>query len=500
MTNLAELPNPWPDSILKRSKLDANDCWYDIMGQVGHAHKLPYKPTAYQVEAVERYGWRLRSGYFAEVGTGKTGMSTFSALYQRMQHDSKIIVVGPPILCRQWARWLRRFPRISTLIYDGSPDQRSKLQPENYSVVVMSIQLFKKDFERLYKTYDPFVVTLIVDEATSVKNIASENHKLVRKFCLRGRKNLGDCTDRYMMLLTGTPLTSPLDAYGYTKLVSGAYQNQAVFETMHVASRDYFGQVSEYQNLDLLQTNFLINSFRVLKEEANPSMPEEVYDPIFYDMTPAHYKLYQKIATEQLLLLEDGSKIDATTPQRLLHTLQQVILSPGEYVDPGCEPEVVCLDLIDELMEELQGRKLLIFANYQRSIATLVRHLAKFNAVAVNGQVSQHQQVENVERFKVDPTCSVLIMQPVSGGYGVDGLQDVCQDMLFAELPMTPKDFHQAVGRLKRTGQKGSVHVRIATAADTLQIRLQERFLQRDELVNVVQLSYKDLRAAIFGE
>lgn len=495
-----ELPNPWPDSILKRSKLDASDCWYDIMGQVGHIHKLPYTPTPYQVEVVERYGWRLRAGYFAEVGTGKTGMSTFSALYQRMQNDSKIIVVGPPILCRQWAKWLRRFTRLSTLIYEGSPAQRSKLRPERYSAVVMSLQLFKKDFERLYELYDPYHVTLIVDEATSVKNISSENHKQVRKFSLRGRRNLGDCVDRNLMLLTGTPLTSPLDAYGYTKLISGAYQNQAVFEEMHVAARDFFGQVSEYKNLDLLQTNFLNGSFRVLKEDANPMMPEEVYDPIFYDMTQAHYNLYNKIATEQLLLLEDGSKIDATTPQRLLHTLQQVILSPGEYVDPGCEPAVACLDLIDELMDELQGRKLLIFANYQRSIATLVTHLAKFNAVAVNGNVSQAQQVDNVERFKTDPTCSVLIMQPVSGGYGVDGLQDVCQDMLFAELPMTPRDFHQAVGRLKRTGQRGSVHVRIATAANTLQIRLQERFLQKDELVNVVQLSYKDLRAAIFGE
>ena len=132
-----ELPNPWPDSILKRSKLDASDCWYDIMGQVGHAHKLPYTPTPYQVEVVERYGWRLRAGYFAEVGTGKTGMSTFSALYQRMQNDSKIIVVGPPILCRQWAKWLRRFTRLSTLIYEGSPAQRSKLRPERYSAVVM---------------------------------------------------------------------------------------------------------------------------------------------------------------------------------------------------------------------------------------------------------------------------------------------------------------------------------------------------------------------------
>lgn len=491
-----------PLSILKRSALETGTQPVDfgVMNRVRRSFKLPWQPKPFQAEAVELYGWRQRAGYYAEVGTGKTGMSTFAAMFQRLERGNKVIVVGPPILCRQWARWLRQFTRLSVLIYAGTVAKRKALQPTNYSVVVMSIQMFKMDFERLYAEYEPFAVTMIVDEATSVKNISSQNHKLVRKFNLRGHRNLHECNDRSLMLLTGTPLTSPEDAYGYTKLVSGVYQNQTIFEQMHIAERDHFGQVKEYAQLELLQQNFLLNSFRVLKEDANPQMPAEVYDPIFYDLGDAHWKLYHKIATEQLLLLEDGRKIDATTPQRLLHTLQQVILSPEEYCDIGKAPAVACLQLIDEVLEELGDRKLLIFANYQRSIATLLTHLAKHGAVAVNGQVSDSKQQANIETFKSDPKCRVLILQPVSGGYGVDGLQDVCSDAFFAELPVTPRDFHQSVGRLKRTGQKNSVHVRIATAASTLQVRLQERFLQKDELVNVVQLSYQDLRAAIFGE
>lgn len=491
-----------PLSILKRSALETGTPPVDfgVMERVRRSFKLPWQPKPFQAEAVELYGWRQRAGYYAEVGTGKTGMSTFAAMFHRLKHDRKVIVVGPPILCHQWARWLRQFKRLSVLIYEGSPAKRKKLKPTNYSVVVMSIQMFKQDFERLYDEYDPFAVTMIVDEATSVKNISSQNHKLVRKFNLRGHRQLADCGDRSLMLLTGTPLTNPSDAYGYTKLVSGVYPNQTVFEQLHVAERDHFNTITEYMQLELLQQNFLLNSFRVLKEDANPQMPAEVYDPIFYDLDDGHWKLYHKIATEQLLLLEDGRKIDATTPQRLLHTLQQVILSPEEYCDAGKVPSVACLQLIDEVLDELGDRKLLIFANYQRSIATLVAHLAKYGAVAVNGQVSDSKQQANIETFKTDPKCRVLILQPVSGGYGVDGLQDVCSDAFFAELPITPRDFHQSVGRLKRTGQKNSVHVRIATAASTLQVRLQERFLQKDELVNVVQLSYQDLRAAIFGE
>jgi hypothetical protein len=72
-------------------------------------------------------------------------------------------------------------------------------------------------------------------------------------------------------------------------------------------------------------------------------------------------------------------------------------------------------------------------------------------------------------------------------------------DGIFMELPIVPCHFTQAVGRLYRGGQKKPATIRIPTAETTIQVRLQQRMLDKDELMNRVQRGFKDLREAIYG-
>ncbi|MFO1380818.1 MAG: hypothetical protein U1F63_10765 [Chitinivorax sp.] len=73
-----------PPFILKRSALETGTPSIDfgVMNRMRRSFKLPWQPKPFQAEAVELYGWRQRAGYYAEVGTGKTGMSTFAAICQ----------------------------------------------------------------------------------------------------------------------------------------------------------------------------------------------------------------------------------------------------------------------------------------------------------------------------------------------------------------------------------------------------------------------------------
>ena len=78
------------------------------------------------------------------------------------------------------------------------------------------------------------------------------------------------------------------------------------------------------------------------------------------------------------------------------------------------------------------------------------------------------------DRFVQDPKCQVIILQLRAGGAGIDDLQTVCNELLFAELPITiAAHFRQAVARVHRNGcQKTGVNCRIAIANGTLQARL----------------------------
>ena len=129
----------------------------------------------------------------------------------------------------------------------------------------------------------------------------------------------------------------------------------------------------------------------------------------------------------------------------------------------------------------------------------LLRELAGYGAVAIYGDVSVSDKRNALEKFTNSQACRVILLQPSSAGFGVDGLQHVCSDMLVVEAPTTPGPFQQVVARLDRDGQKNPVHVRIAVAQGTVQVGMFRDLLENDRLANKVQGGYKDLRDSVYG-
>lgn len=462
-----------------------------VLETVNAHYTLPFELYPYQVETVEELGTLPRAGYYLDPGTGKTACSSASALYKKLTRRSQTIVAMPPILLDGWARWLRSIkPGVKVTVYRGSPKKRLELDLDA-DFILVSLAIFKLDFDRFDAHFRDRPVTMIVDEATSIKNISSANHKLVHNFVLNH-----DCD---LMLLTGTPLTTPADAYAYVKLVApGTYRNLGQFEKIHIAERDFFDKPVKWQHLDVLAQNMAINAKRVVKEEVLDQLPEVTYSPMFYDLEPKHLKLYNRLAEEQLLVLKDGGKIDATNASALWNNLQQIVLNYAYFAqEPGARP--AGFDLLDEVLEELAGHKLLVFANYRMSNRMLLDYLKPYNGVAVYGEVSDTQKPKNVKRFIEDPSCRVMVAQPTSAGYGVDGLQEVCSDVLFLEAPITPNHFTQALARVYRNGQRRGVHCRIAVANQTLQVRLHKSLLEKDDLIAGVQGNFSTLRDMIYG-
>ena len=161
------------------------------------------------------------------------------------------------------------------------------------------------------------------------------------------------------------------------------------------------------------------------------------------------------------------------------------------------EIDSTVLGLIDSVMEELDGRKLVVFCNHVMTTERLVAHLAKHNPACLYGK-TKDRQVE-LDKFVDDPSCKVIVMNIAAGGAGVDRLQEVCRDMLFVELPYTAANFRQATARLHRDGQKNGVNCRIAIANKTLQHRIWEMVQEKDTLVNLCIRGPLGLREALAG-
>ncbi len=455
---------------------------------------FPFPPLGYQRDTIDAHveGCIDHVGMYWEPGSGKTYGSTLLTSIYRDRVGAQTIQIVPPVLLTQWKKWLDTCG-ITSKIYAGPKAKRAKITfDRDTAYFLMTVQTLKNDFDRVSDAFLNRKVMVAIDEATCIKGYESGNFRAVLQLS----------SGQAVMPMTGTPITSPADCYAYIKLVSpGTYRSYTQFENIHVKERDFFKNVTEWGNLDLLKKNLASRASFISTPEAHPDMPRALIGEIEYDLEAKHAKLYKSLVDQQLIVFDNGAAIDASTPQSLYQKTQQIVLNYGYFAQ---EEDLVPVgfEVLDEVISSLGGKKIVVFCNYKLSVRGVAAHLEKKGVVCVtlNGDTSNRERDANLDRFKTDPACQVFVMNPQAGGVGVDGLQFVCHHVLFMEVPTTPSAFWQAVARIERPGQKFVTNVSIATALGTVQVHLRKQLVKKDGLVNAVVPSAKDLRAALYGK
>ena len=451
--------------------------------------KLPFIPANLQIADAKDAVVSGRFGLWYEVGTGKTVVSTIAATALGSEYK---IVICPPIIMFQWEQWLNSVGVTDTCIYKGA---RRTVDMLDHHWVIMSHAIFRDSFETIRARFAKRDVTLIVDEAQWLKNPASKLFRFVNQFV---------APDRHIFLLTATPTSKPEDTYSYIKIKSPIlYRSFGHWQNLHVLDRDIFGTITKYQNLELLADRFAISSVKRTKREVFGDVMEPIYQQMPYELDPKHYKLYVRLAEEQLLLLDNGDKIDATTAQRLRHALQQIVVNYGKF-SGNPEDRSKAFDVIDQVIEEVDPMdksksKLVIWTYYVATSESVTAYLKqKFGDRAVVAAYGKVNSQKSIDAIMTDPEARILVAQPSSCGVGLN-LQHVCWENLFIEMATVPMQARQAMGRTDRAGQKNRPTMRFAQAAKTIQIKLFHDLLKNDDLVTQIERSPASLRQEIFG-
>lgn len=459
-------------------------------------HKLPpyiERVHPLQVEAVNELAPLQNSGLWLDMGTGKTLVATIIGLYLRKTQGRQMIVIMPPLLIGQWLRWLKSItPAPSVTDFRGTPAQRAK-KDLSADFILVGVQIFKKHYRQFVDYFADRPYAVAIDEATMLAGYESDAHEKVYDFTIGVP----------VIPMTGTPMNKILDAYGLIKFSApGTYRNYKHFEGMHVEEFDFFDKPIAFRNLDVLKENLAINSKRILYSDMYTDVEEPLMVPIYYDLEPGHYKLYKELAENELLMLEDGGKIDATTPQRLRHALGQIVTNWAHFAQDSSKISNA-VEMVREKLDELGDKKLVVFCDYKLTIRALREQLSKYGCVSVNSEVTDKQKEANILRFKEDPACRVIAIQFISGGKGLDGLQHVSHHCMFLEPCQQPRDFWQAIARLKRMGQRFRVMVMLPIANGTVQVRGFKNLIANDTLVNRVVRNAHELiqmlRSEAFG-
>lgn len=482
--------------ITRGQAVTQNETLYD---KVRELFTFPFEMYPYQIDVMNKDGPLSRQAEFMWPGTGKTATATHVALYKwQVEKYDGIVVIVPPNLVSTWVRWFAKVKfkdgrSLDVTAYSGTPKKREKIRIGG-DIVVVPLTIFKLDFDRFALEYSGKRMVTILDEAQSIKNVNSGNHSKLEDWLGDGHAYVG---------LTGTPLSTPVDAYGHCKLKSpGLYRNEQHFLNVHVLEYDFFKNPETFQNIPMLFDNMRVNASFVRREDAKKDLPVVTYTPIYYQLDPAHYKLYQKVADEQLIEIQnkvgENGKVDLTTAQALLNALKQLVMNWGHF-SQNEKNKSAGISIVDDIMDELGKSKLMVFGQYRLTNGLLLNTFKeKYKAVAMYGDIKRSEQMRNVDRFIDDPDCRLFIGQPQTAGVGLDGFQHVCADQLYVEVP-APIPFTQAVARVDRDGQELPVNVRVAIAERTLQVRSFNNLLKKEELIADVTGSVKSLRDLIFG-
>jgi SNF2 family DNA or RNA helicase len=146
--------------------------------------------------------------------------------------------------------------------------------------------------------------------------------------------------------------------------------------------------------------------------------------------------------------------------------------------------------------EELRknGEKVLVWSNFIGNLASLKGILRKFEPAVVFGNVSGEDRISEIQRFRSDPNCTVLLSNPQTLGEGVS-LHQVCHNEIFVDRTYNAGLYLQAVDRIHRLGlpegqktnieiliSKGTIDERVATRLGT-KITALSNFLQDEHLV-----------------
>jgi SWI/SNF-related matrix-associated actin-dependent regulator 1 of chromatin subfamily A len=181
------------------------------------------------------------------------------------------------------------------------------------------------------------------------------------------------------------------------------------------------------------------------KKDVLKQLPEKTYQTVYLKATTTTKK--ERIAYEKT----KESVLGETAALRRACGVEKV-------------PQVI--EHVTNVLEEVG--KIVLFAYHRDVVSELKRQLNAYNPAVLTGSQAARERQNAVERFRRDASCRVFIGQIEAAGTGVDGLQDVCDTVIFAEMSYVPGHIHQAVDRCHRIGQKNNVLVQFLVAEGSI--------------------------------
>ena len=287
---------------------------------------------------------------------------------------------------------------------------------------------------------------VIMDEAHFLKSTDSTRSAAVlgteRGLVRRGK---------YKWALTGTPvLNRPVELYPLLRVLNGKalgkYESYERFTQRYCGAYwdGYAVNVKGASHLDELAGVLRGFMLRRTKAEVLPELPAKIVSRPPLELTE------RELAA--IYAVEEG----ITDREAYLSPIHEQYSQLGDLARllraTGLAKVRALSQFVDDILRTTD--KAVVFARHLDVIEQLYQLVrGPGHSVVYKGGMSDADKAAAVRRFMTDPECRVFIGQIQAAGTGINGLQSVCSNVVFAELTWVPGEMAQAVDRCHRIGQ-----------------------------------------------
>jgi superfamily II DNA or RNA helicase len=431
-----------------------------------------------------------------DMGLGKTIQTLAHILTEKTQGrlTQPALVITPTSLVLNWQREAQRFaPDLNVLILQGPERQKEFTQIANADVVLTSYALLHRDQEILL-THQYHL--LILDEAQNIKNPQAQITQIVCQI----RAN-------HRLCLTGTPLENNL---------------RELWSLFHFLIPSLLGDYRHFRRVFSIPIEKDGDSTRrtILSQRINPFLLRRTKEAVIQELPPKNEIIRMvELESEQRDLYETirlslHEKVSQEVANKGIARSQMIILDALlKLRQLCCDPRLLKLesipsvkqsaklrllmDLVPEMIAE--GRKILLFSQFTTMLNLIAEKLKKHQLayVKLTGKTSNRDQVIN--RFQSGEVPIFLISLKAGG----TGLNLTAADTVIHYDPWwNPAVERQATDRAHRIGQEKPVFVYKLLTASTVEEKIQQLQLRKQQLINAVfsddnhsntQLSPEDL-------
>lgn len=449
----------------------------DLLREMIDYLNFPMKPRDYQIEGIT---YMINHGNCingCECGLGKSAQSI---LYIEVLDLFPCLVICPSSVKSSWLKeWNRWNPNRSIHIIDSKDSENTDWKADvtiiNYDYLYKrgkSTEGIKLRYSRsLSKKWG----TVILDEIHLCKNPKSLRSKSVKKIVSKALK---------VLALSGTLIMNrPQELINILEILGRfreLFPNLQYYLYRYCnAKKTRFGLdcsgASYTSELNEIITHYCY--FRKNKRDVLKELPD-IIDQII-DCPITNKKEYCKAEEDLIEYLMD---IDIDKAERAKKAEHLVKIANLKRL--SLEGKLKSIEqFIKDWIEGNEDEKIIIFGTLTEPLIELSKKF-KESCELVIGESTTEEKMNRVERWK--KTKQILFANIATLSTGVDGLQEVCSNMIFIEYPNGPTYLEQAISRLERMGQKNSINIYYLMSQETIDVRLKEIIDNKSRIINAV--------------